>query len=613
MNNNTIKKGSEPSWPVFYDPRQRRGILLNYSVLVAGSILLCLALLWCWGFFAEPVLPAVALTPLPKLLPALGEEAARTVAPPDCRLLRPLPATARDTPERRLPDPVQGDRPLAFGFMVNWDEAAINSLQRHIDALDVLVPQWLYYATDDRMLIEDDPDSRERVVDLAHGAGGRLRIMPMVVNLNKGKWNVEAFASALASGKDRRYMVDQLGDYADVHDFFGISVDFEQLPDAAMPDFYAFIEELAVKLHNDDRKLSVNVPFESGTMDYARVAAAADYVIVMAYDEHWTGGEPGPIAGAPWLAGRVAAFQAAVPAGKLVLGIGNYALDWSGSGPAAVDSVEGALAKARQAGARVASDPVSLNPVFRYCDGGGNEHQVWFLDAVTAFNAASLFAPARPVGYAVWRLGMEDPSLWEFFGGDRVPDAETARRLARVVPQQVLYEGKGEVIRLSAKPEDGLRQVWLDPASGLIRSECFDVLPSSYMNTRYGGGEGRSIALTFDDGPDPAYTPAILSILQDNGIKATFFTVGMNGQMHPDLLRREAAEGHEIGIHTFTHPDIASLNPNSWRRNSRPARAAWKCFWVVTRSSSARPTGGISTPPTRGSSNPSSRSPTGVT
>ncbi|WP_316771354.1 bifunctional polysaccharide deacetylase/glycosyltransferase family 2 protein [Streptomyces sasae] len=75
----------------------------------------------------------------------------------------------------------------------------------------------------------------------------------------------------------------------------------------------------------------------------------------------------------------------------------------------------------------------------------------------------------------------------------------------------------------------------------------------------------RTIALTFDDGPDPTWTPRILDVLRRNHVHATFFVVGTEVVDHPDLVRRIVADGHQIGIHTFTHPDLSRLAP--WQRS----------------------------------------------
>ena len=74
-----------------------------------------------------------------------------------------------------------------------------------------------------------------------------------------------------------------------------------------------------------------------------------------------------------------------------------------------------------------------------------------------------------------------------------------------------------------------------------------------------------TIALTFDDGPDPEWTPQVLDVLRRHRAHATFFVVGARVNEHPELVRRILAEGHELGSHTFTHADVAVLP--GWRRD----------------------------------------------
>lgn len=69
------------------------------------------------------------------------------------------------------------------------------------------------------------------------------------------------------------------------------------------------------------------------------------------------------------------------------------------------------------------------------------------------------------------------------------------------------------------------------------------------------------VALSFDDGPDPAYTPHVLDLLARHRIKATFFAVGVNAVAHRDLVHRQVTEGHTIGNHTRSHPDLERLTP----------------------------------------------------
>jgi cellulose synthase/poly-beta-1,6-N-acetylglucosamine synthase-like glycosyltransferase/peptidoglycan/xylan/chitin deacetylase (PgdA/CDA1 family) len=76
----------------------------------------------------------------------------------------------------------------------------------------------------------------------------------------------------------------------------------------------------------------------------------------------------------------------------------------------------------------------------------------------------------------------------------------------------------------------------------------------------------KTIALTFDDGPDPWWTPRIQQVLDRYGVDATFFVVGSQVARHPDLVQRLVANGHEVGAHTFTHPRLSTLA--GWRRHA---------------------------------------------
>ncbi len=70
---------------------------------------------------------------------------------------------------------------------------------------------------------------------------------------------------------------------------------------------------------------------------------------------------------------------------------------------------------------------------------------------------------------------------------------------------------------------------------------------------------GRTVVLTFDDGPDPTWTPKVLQVLRRHEVPGTFFLLGSQMLRHPELVRQELAEGHEVGNHSFTHPDLTTL------------------------------------------------------
>jgi len=78
-----------------------------------------------------------------------------------------------------------------------------------------------------------------------------------------------------------------------------------------------------------------------------------------------------------------------------------------------------------------------------------------------------------------------------------------------------------------------------------------------------GPGDARRIALTFDDGPDPAWTPRVLDRLAAGGVRATFFVVGERAERAPDVVRRMAAEGHEVGNHSWSHRSLWLCGPRA--------------------------------------------------
>ena len=82
------------------------------------------------------------------------------------------------------------------------------------------------------------------------------------------------------------------------------------------------------------------------------------------------------------------------------------------------------------------------------------------------------------------------------------------------------------------------------------------------------------VALTFDDGPDPVFTPRLLDILSGHGARATFFMVGSRARAHPELLARVAAQGHAIANHTDSHPSMPTISGRRRRQELRACQAA---------------------------------------
>src|SRR5207248_5625963 len=135
-------------------------------------------------------------------------------------------------------------------------------------------------------------------------------------------------------------------------------------------------------------------------------------------------------------------------------------------------------------------------------------------------------------------------------------DAASPNGLRQIVyGYDVDYEGNGEILQVTDQPKVGAHEIKTDPSNDLVTTEDYKITPTSYVITRTGDHPGL-IALTFDDGPDPVWTPRILDILKQENVPATFFIIGEYGQASPDLLRRIVNEGHDIGNHTYTHPNL---------------------------------------------------------
>ena len=126
-------------------------------------------------------------------------------------------------------------------------------------------------------------------------------------------------------------------------------------------------------------------------------------------------------------------------------------------------------------------------------------------------------------------------------------------------------EGDGDILRVTGLPQPGKRTVQVDdtdepdPRKKLIVDEHMDVYPRTYTVEQY-GYHPNEVAISFDDGPDPKWTPKILDILKAKNVKGTFMIIGAEAAENIGLMQRIVREGNEIGNHTYTHPDISEIS-----------------------------------------------------
>ncbi|MFZ3129903.1 MAG: glycosyl hydrolase family 18 protein [Desulfosporosinus sp.] len=203
----------------------------------------------------------------------------------------------------------------------------------------------------------------------------------------------------------------------------GISVDVEKTPPGDRDNFSAFVAELGKALKAKDKVLNISIPAKfvdypsdlwSGAYDYAAIGKAADQIILMTYDEHGLGTTQGPVASEGWV-DRVIKFAVGkIPKEKIVMGLPVYSFDWGSNKPTMPDYLSYAqtVERAKKHGVEIQTDPNAKVPQFSYT-ANGVRHEVYFE------NIASLRAKMDDAlkhklhGVAIWRLGMEDPAIWE--------------------------------------------------------------------------------------------------------------------------------------------------------------------------------------------------------
>ncbi|MBJ6121545.1 polysaccharide deacetylase family protein [Sphingomonas mollis] len=445
-------------------------------------------------------------------------------------------------------------RPPIMAFYMPWDEPSRRSLADHVGRIDWLVPGLATVTgADHRFVYESDPALRK----ILAAAPRSPRLLPMVQNAREdGEWDGEATARLLADPAARSAFVDRLTAMVVAERGGGVMLDLESLPATAHPHYRQFLRDLRARFAPHGWQVAIAAPVADPDWDLAAYARVADRVVLMAYDEHWMGGEAGPIASQPWFATVVAKAVADTGRDKAIVAIGNYAYDWS-PGHTEPLSIAAAWSLARQAGTVPQFDAASGNSHFAYRR-DGQLHRVWLLDAVTAANQMQVIARTGAAAVALWRLGTEDPHVWTAMADGTRPDL-------RLIPAAAGVEvrGAGEVMRLDAAAADGRRTVRYD-AAGLIRDAALTHLPTTDVVQRV-GAHRKLVALTFDDGPDPTWTPRLLDVLKRERAPATFFVTGANALGQGDLLRRIVAEGSELGNHSTTHPDLGQRSETTIR------------------------------------------------
>jgi len=563
--------------PIFYDPRQARWKRLRrlFDAVALGATLL--VIFFIYNALHGEQLPTLLWKKETKPYRALRENEKEKAKERRRQAAVHRGHSKKGPPSQLKIDSEQGVR---AAFYVSWDAASFSSLREYARQIDLLYPEWLHVLTADGRLQSIDEDTGkyfdvvqgtsvhpvdEKVMPFLKSEDTGMEVFPMVNNSDGANWvDISAF---LNDPETRARFRQQIAAFLATDKYHGLMVDFEEFPKSGQPGYNALLSELAGDLHAKNLKLYVSVQPHNEDFNYAAISGAADGVIVMDYDEHFPGGTPGPVASQDWFAKNLTVAKNLIPPEKLICAIGNYGYDWvertkNGKLPRGMKdtnaSVQDSWLTARDSEEPVDFDSDSLNPHVSYLDEHNVRHDIWFLDAVTALNEMRVAQTMGVQTFALWRLGAEDRSLWRVW--DAPGEADSADKLKDVPPgEDVDMEGDGEIFRIEAEPAHGTRTLTIESASGLITDEEFDPLPEPYRVARYGYNP-KQVAITFDDGPDPNWTPGVLDVLKRENAPAVFFLIGLQADRFGSIMSRIYREGHEIGNHTFTHPDISNIS-----------------------------------------------------
>jgi cellulose synthase/poly-beta-1,6-N-acetylglucosamine synthase-like glycosyltransferase/peptidoglycan/xylan/chitin deacetylase (PgdA/CDA1 family)/spore germination protein YaaH len=588
--------------PVFYDPQRKRWKRLRRIFDVLALFGLVIGTVFIIGLLRIKPLPELILAsqthnfrPIysqPKPVPKPGQKA--------------ILSAHRKTYKRPSDVTLNAGEGLRAAFYVDWDAASYSSLKEHIKQIDLLFPEWLHVITPDGSLtsftIDDNRpfpvidrggvhnvDQENKVARAIAANRVDTEIFPLINNydLNRSRFS-DTLGPFLMSDTARANFIRQADRFLAANPTYrGLNIDFEQVPTAAQPGYQALIAALYADFHARNLRLYVNTPVDDPDFDLAFLAAHSDGLVLMNYDEHQGAEEPGPVASQDWFLDNLNKALKIVPKEKLIVALGSYGYDWTSALPAAPPAdakgkpqrqppappftnvswmnTQDAWQAASDAGANLELDPDSLNVHFGYDDEDAHlRHQIWFLDAVTVLNE---MRAARTVGiqtFSLWRLGSEDVSLWKIW--DNPTHIDPTQALASVPPgYDVDSEGMGDVLRVTRRPQTGSRSVTLDDDDQvpvpvkMVTKEVMQSYPAAYTLEQY-GYHPNQVSLSFDDGPDPDWTPKVLDVLKKYNVKGTFFMIGELADDNVGLMKRVYDEGHEVGNHTYTHPDISDIS-----------------------------------------------------
>nr|MBQ6241770.1 hypothetical protein [Lachnospiraceae bacterium] len=314
-------------------------------------------------------------------------------------------------PAYSMPEPMQNIGLVWQQVQVKAENGDLEHLLAKVKGVDVVSPTWLFLKDGEGNF---DSSASADYVRTAHQKG--LQVWALFNNMDHAIYGDE-LCSAFDVTSHRRHLIDGIMDVLRECGADGINVDIESLPTAGGPGFLQFIRELSLACHKEGLILSVDnyVP-SAWTAHYDRKEQAvfADYLIVMAYDEHYAGSEAGSTASLPFVIKGVEDSLEQIPAYKLICGVPFFTRLWVGSGrtpgssPLDMRSVSSYLE-------RYEAEPqwnTELGQSYAEFMLDGEQARIWIEDVESMSLRLDRLSTYGLAGIAAWRLGMEVDEVW---------------------------------------------------------------------------------------------------------------------------------------------------------------------------------------------------------
>jgi cellulose synthase/poly-beta-1,6-N-acetylglucosamine synthase-like glycosyltransferase/peptidoglycan/xylan/chitin deacetylase (PgdA/CDA1 family)/spore germination protein YaaH len=559
---------------VFSDPAGKRWPRLRLILLIFGVLFFLGTVLFVQTLFVAPQMRVpFSLRQLKGQLKALQRQNPAGQVAPSSLLWQKFGAARQAAKKLAGAAPTPAPKPrrkaplneVRLAFYTNGDPYSYSSLEEHAAQITHVCPEWMTVVNGLGDL-QVDPDNR--IPKLAASKG--IAVMPLLTNLVGDTWQPEAIENLAHGPADRqdRFIGKVLAALRDAK-AAGVVVDWEQIDPVYKKEIAAFIDKFADALHNDDKEfwLCVQPGQDLDYIDFDVLSDNVDRFVALLFDETSDIDPAGPLGSRSWFEGWLHVLLEGSDAKQWIIAVGSYGYDWTiGGKKAELISFAEAMTRANDAEIETA-DVIgpSYNPYF-YFEDGDKEHAVWFLDAVTFLNQVREVRDQKAGGFAIYRLGTEDSAIWDALNvrRDFKIDNQTRESLELLKGTDTIADvGEGEIVTVDETRSDGARTLAVDSEGYLTAKYTkFPAFPTLYHQ---GAGGEHQVALTFDDGPDPQWTPKILDILKAANVKAAFFVVGANAERYPGLVRRIVDEGHEIGNHTYYHPNLALCWPEHVR------------------------------------------------